>query len=708
MKKRCVITGLGLICGTGDNVDTCWRNICAGKTGIDFVRSVSTEDCVSHVGAEVRCESLPNPEYDRSVRLCLHAAQEAIQDSGLTPEALRNAGVILGSCVGGAASIDHFYTGLLEGREETGDILKMSASSIAANTAFVLGAEGETANIVNACAAGTMSVAYACDLIRLGRGQLFLAGGTDAFSSLAYAGFNALHALSAGPCSPLNHSDGITLGEGAGILVVEDYDHAVARGAKIYCEVAGWGVSSDAFHITAPHPQGEGQISALRRAMVNAGTQASNIGYINAHGTGTAKNDAAEFLSLHTLFDGATPSVSSTKSMTGHCLGAAGAVEAVLSVKALTEDTVPPTTGYAEADLTPLAEKAGNLDCVVNTARPKALENVMSNSFAFGGTNASIIFSKKPHPAPATGEADLCVTGIGALVADKGETLPLAPADFAARAVKLGFYRKLDRFSQMQLLSGIDALRDGGFVIDESNASMVGSTIGTADGPMAEITAFQKIVCEKGPAAGSAFSFPNTVYNAAGGHLSIFTGIKGFCATIANGAQAGLQSVCCACDQLRSGAVRTVLASGTDENSENITDLYRRLGNDAVPGEGSVTLLVEHAQDAAARNARIYAHILGYATCHEAVPYGQAAVSQALTDRALEQALANAGLTAVEQVFTAAEFAAQTGDARAAGATLALARACQAVAEGKCRTAAVLATGWTGCVSCVVIGRKEA
>ena len=240
MEKRCVITGLGLICAAGNDVDTCWQNICAGKTGIDEVKSVSTEGCVSHVGAEVHCEDLPAPEYDRSVRLCLHAAHEAVRDGRLTDSAVREAGVILGSCVGGAASIDHYYTGLLQGRTEEQDVLKMSASAIAANTAFALGANGETANIVNACAAGTMSVSYACDLIRLGRGEIFLAGGTDAFSSLAYAGFNALHALSAGPCSPLNHSNGISLGEGAGVLVVEEYEHAIRRGAKIYCEVAGW------------------------------------------------------------------------------------------------------------------------------------------------------------------------------------------------------------------------------------------------------------------------------------------------------------------------------------------------------------------------------------------------------------------------------------------------------------------------------------
>lgn len=661
MEKRCVITGLGLICAAGNDVDTCWQNICAGKTGIDEVKSVSTEGCVSHVGAEVHCEDLPAPEYDRSVRLCLHAAHEAVRDGRLTDSAVREAGVILGSCVGGAASIDHYYTGLLQGRTEEQDVLKMSASAIAANTAFALGANGETANIVNACAAGTMSVSYACDLIRLGRGEIFLAGGTDAFSSLAYAGFNALHALSAGPCSPLNHSNGISLGEGAGVLVVEEYEHAIRRGAKIYCEVAGWGVSSDAFHITAPQPQGEGQMAALHRAMVNAGTEAGDIGYINAHGTGTAKNDAAEFLSLHTLFEGAAPSVSSTKSMTGHCLGAAGAIEAVLSVKALTENTVLPTTGYAPEDLAPLAEKAGNLDCVVNVAHERELENVMSNSFAFGGTNASIIFSKKPHPAEQTGKRRICVTGIGELLSEADGTASvqreLTPEDFGARDVKLGFYRKLDRFSQIQLISGMRALADGNITIDESNENDIGIVVGTSDGPMTEIVGFQKAVVEGGTANGSAFSFPNTVYNAAGGYFSIFAGIKGYNVTVANSVQAGLQSICYAADVLHNGSENIMVASGTDENTDVDAELYGKLGLLAetkpyslekpgfVLGEGSVSLIVEKASSAEKRGAVKYAEVAGCAMAHHAVEFGTVSGSEDALAKAVEAACADAGIS---------------------------------------------------------------
>ena len=306
-KKRCVVTGLGLICGVGDNVKDCWDAVTLGHSGIDEVKSVDTSNCYAHKGAEVdKASSELSPEnYDRSSLLCIHAANEAFEDASIDASE-KNIGVILGSCVGGAASIDKYYTDEIKGdggKKE--DIFKMGASAIANNVSAHFGLEGITANIVNACAAGTMSIGYACDLIREGKGDVFIAGGSDSFSSLAFSGFHALHALD---------------------------ENAVERGAKIYCEILGSGVSSDAYHITAPRPDGEGQMSAIRRAVESSALTFDDIDYINAHGTGTAKNDEAEFLSLHTLFDGNDHlSVSSTKSMTGHCLGAAGSIEAVFS-----------------------------------------------------------------------------------------------------------------------------------------------------------------------------------------------------------------------------------------------------------------------------------------------------------------------------------------------------------------------------------------
>ncbi len=544
--RRVVVTGLGLVCALGENADKCWSAAVNGMTGIREVQSVNTDGCYANVGAEVAAASseLSGEDYDRSSLLCIKAAGEALADSDykVTEESSDRIGVIVGNCVGGAASIDKYFTDELKnGGGNKADILKMPAAAIANNVAKHFGLNGTTANIVNACAAGTISLSYAADLIRAGKADAFVAGGSDSFSSLAFAGFHALHALDENSCSPFNRSSGITLGEGAGVLIIESYEHAKARGAKIYCEVLGSGVSSDAHHITAPDPEGKGQMLAISRAIVNSGLTPNDIDYINAHGTGTAKNDEAEFLSLHTLFGGNDHlSVSSTKSMTGHCLGAAGSIEAVLTVKAVCENTVPPTIGYTEENIETLREKAGAIDFVPNIKRKKTINYAASNSFAFGGNNASIIFAKEPREIPnRTNKDRIFITGIGEMLGNP--RCEIASDDYKAHGIKMAFYRKLDRFSQLQLISGVRALADANITISENNEKDIGIIIGTADGPMTEIVGFQKNVIENGTANGSAFSFPNTVYNAAGGYFSIFAGIKGYNVTNANSIQAGLQ-----------------------------------------------------------------------------------------------------------------------------------------------------------------------
>lgn len=667
--RRIVVTGLGLICALGDGTDKCWSAASNGITGIREVQSVSTEGCYANKGAEVAesSEQLSGEDYDRSSLLCIKAAGEALADAGYTVTADNSdrIGVIVGNCVGGAASIDKYYTDEFKtGSAKPSDILRMPAAAIANNVAKHFGLNGATANIVNACAAGTMSLSYAADLIRAGKADAFVAGGSDSFSSLAFAGFHALHALAADACSPFNHSNGITLGEGAGILIVESYEHAKARGAKIYCEILGSGVSSDAHHITAPRPDGQGQMSAIRRAVKTSGLEFTDIDYINAHGTGTAKNDEAEFLSLHTLFDeNKHLSVSSTKSMTGHCLGAAGSIEAVLTVKSVCEDVVPPTIGYSDEDLAVLKEKAGDIDFVPNTKRGKPVNYAVSNSFAFGGNNASIVFAKKPHEIPDnTNSEKLYITGIGEVVGSteeegKGIRASITSDDYKEHGIKMAFYRKLDRFSQIQLISGMRALADGNITIDESNENDIGIVVGTSDGPMTEIVGFQKAVVEGGTANGSAFSFPNTVYNAAGGYFSIFAGIKGYNVTVANSVQAGLQSICYAADVLHNGSENIMVASGTDENTDVDAELYGKLGLLAetkpyslekpgfVLGEGSVSLIVEKASSAEKRGAAKYAEVAGCAMAHHAVEFGTVSGSEDALAKAVETACADAGIS---------------------------------------------------------------
>lgn len=649
--RRVVVTGLGLICALGDNTETCWNAAVNGVTGIREVRSVNTDNCYANVGAEVGAASseLSDEDLDRSSLLCIKATGEALADSGykVTPENSDRIGVIIGNCVGGAASIDKYFTDELKnGGGNKNDILKMPAAAIANNVANHFGLNGTTANIVNACAAGTLSLSYAADLIRAGKADAFAAGGSDSFSSLAFAGFHALHALDENSCSPFNRSSGITLGEGAGVLIIESYEHAKARGAKIYCEVLGSGVSSDAHHITAPDPEGKGQMLAINRAIANSGLTPNDIDYINAHGTGTAKNDEAEFLSLHTIFDANDHlSVSSTKSMTGHCLGAAGSIEAVLTVKAVCENTVPPTIGYTEENLETLKEKAGAIDFVPNTKREKVINYAASNSFAFGGNNASIVFAKEPREIPdRTNKDRIFVTGIGELIG-KGR-VEICSDDFKALGIKMAFYRKLDRFSQLQLISGMKALADAGITVSADNEKDIGIVVGTADGPMTEIVGFQKNVIENGTANGSAFSFPNTVYNAAGGYFSIFAGIKGYNVTNANSIQAGLQSLCYAADVIRNGDEKIMVATGTDENTDVTEYLYDKLGlfNGSL-GEGSVSLILENENSANERGAKKYAELVGWASAHKSVGFGTVKGSEDALKKAVDCALEMAGIT---------------------------------------------------------------
>lgn len=700
MDTRCVVTGLGLISAIGNNVDECWENALKGTEGIDHVKSVNPEGCYADWGAEVSCDTLEDTELakqvDRVSKLCLKASKEALEDSKIIIDETNagRVGVIMGSCVGGVVSVENYVVN----GEKTEDINRMTISSIANHVAEYAGAKGVITNVGNACAAGSISIAYACELIRAGVADAFIVGGADAFASVPYSGFLALHALSEKPCSPFNHSNGITLGEGCGAIIVESYEHAMKRNAKIYCDVLAAGISSDAHHITAPRPDGLGQMHAIRTAIANSGLKPEDIAYVNAHGTGTAKNDEAEFLSLHTIFDDTNDnlSVSSTKAMVGHCLGAAGAIEAVFAIKSLTENKIPPTIGYSEEDLAVLAEKAGKIDFMPNQMKEKEMDYVMSNSFAFGGSNASIIFSTKDQPAAETeNDEKIFITGLG-IVSPVGNGVEnyiekanagakpesesvrseVGKPDYEKFEVKMPFYRKLDKFSIMQVISGLEALADSGIEITEENAEDLGMIIGTGDGPITTVYEFQEQISREGNTAGSAFNFPNTVYNAAGGYLSIKTGMRGYNVTVTNGAQSGMSSVCYAFNELRQNHAKYMLATGTDENSDVMDKLYKQLGmvapasakaydgNGFVLADGSTTIAMETESFANAHGAKKYAEVLGYAMTHEPVAYGTLKGSDAGLQSAIEGALQMAGVVAsdIDAIFGFANGLAEVDD----------------------------------------------
>lgn len=689
-EKRCVITGLGMINAIGNTVDESWNNCINGVSGIKEVRSIDTGSCYSHMGAE----AAPNfdveagedaDKMDRVSLLCVKAANEAVADSGIIIDDSNadRVGVVMGSCVGGAVSIQKFFTDKEneEGSEDSADIIKMPIGVIANNVAKLVGAKGVVTNVGNACAASTISIEYACDLIRAGVGDAFIVGGADSFSALAFGGFTALHAIDTEPCSPYNKSKGITLGEGAGALVVESYEHAKARGAKIYCDVLGGGISSDAHHITAPRPDSEGQMNAMKRALANSNVKPQDIDYINGHATGTPLNDSTEIQAMQMIFgDNENTAVDSTKSMVGHCLGAAGAVEAIYTVKALTTNTVPPTIGYSDEDLVNLKEKAGKLDFMPNVKKEKNIEYAMTNNFAFGGNNASVIFSKHEHDIKPLENNKVYVTGFG-LVSPVGNSIEayieavknggvkagengllasVGTEDYKEHEIKLAFYRKLDKLSQTQVVSGRSCLKNSGVTVNDDNAVDIGMIIGTADGPSTEIISFHEGLIKNGLQAGSAFIFPNTVYNAAGGYLSINSGVKGVNVTLTNGMQSGLQSICYAYNVVRDGEEKMMMACGLDENTDTMKLLYDKLGyfskdgsakpygfngKEFVLGEGSTSMMLESEASADERGAVKYAEIAGYAMTHEPVCVGTLAGSDAALDKAIIKACENAGIS---------------------------------------------------------------
>lgn len=407
MNCRVVITGMGAITPIGNNVSEFFTNVKAGKCGIDFITSFPTEGFSAKVAAEVKDFDPKNymdfkeaKRMERFSQFAMAAAKEAIEDLGIDLDQVNRErfGVIVGSGIGGIDSIEKEEQKLLEkGPKRINPLfIPMIITNMAAgNIAIKYGAKGVCTNVVTACATGTHCIGEAFRSIKHGYSDLILAGGTESsITPLAIAGFTSLTALSTSE-DPSRASipfdkerNGFVMGEGAGILLLEEYEHAVARGAKIYAEVVGYGATSDAYHITSPAPNGEGAARAMISAMEEAGITPKEISYINAHGTSTPVNDKFETAAVKTAMgeEAYRIPISSTKSMIGHLLGAAGAVEAVACVKAITDSFVPATIGVTVKD------EECDLDYVPGTGREQKVAYAMSNSLGFGGHNATLIF----------------------------------------------------------------------------------------------------------------------------------------------------------------------------------------------------------------------------------------------------------------------------------------------------------------------------
>ncbi len=413
--KRVVITGMGIVSPVGTGVECAWKNILAGKSGVKKINLFEVDDLASQIAGIPEVGSEPgqyNPDavvepreqrkLDKYALYGIVAADEAIKDAGLENYAgdKTRVGVAVGSGIGGFNTIYDNCIELHEGgprRVSPFFIPKGIINMAAGNISIRYGFQGPNISVVTACATGAHSIGEAARMIKYGDADIMICGGTEgAVSRISLAGFSAMKALSTRNDNPAAASrpwdknrDGFIMAEGAGILVLEEYEHAVARGAKIYAEVAGYGMSADAYHITAPAPNGEGGMRAMQNALKDAGLLPTDVDYINAHGTSTGLGDVGELAAAQTLFAGADVCMSSTKSMTGHLLGAAGAVEAIFCVLAIRDGIVPPTINLDEPE-----DAVGEFDLVPHKAKQRKVDVALSNSFGFGGTNASIVLTK--------------------------------------------------------------------------------------------------------------------------------------------------------------------------------------------------------------------------------------------------------------------------------------------------------------------------
>ncbi len=408
MSRRVVVTGLGMITAIGHNACENWESLVAGRSGIGRISLFDPEGYESQVAGEVKdfdpakyMEKKEARRADRVTQLAFAATREAMAQSAYAPPAENDMAVILGTAIGGIGTLVAEYETLREkgpGRVSPFLMPMMLSDMTSGQLSIKLGAKGVNYCLVSACASGADSIGEAANIIRRGDSEVAVAGCTEAaVSPIVVAGFAAARALTTANAEPARSSrpfdlerDGFVLGEGAGVLVLEAEEHALARGAKILAELAGYGATSDAFHITQPGDNGEGAAKAMQRALADAGLAPDEIDYVNAHGTSTPMNDKLETVALKTVFGEYAYElpVSSTKSMMGHLLGAAGAVEAGICVLALQHGIIPPTANYNTPD------PDCDLDYVPNVARSASLEAVMTNSLGFGGHNSSLIFRR--------------------------------------------------------------------------------------------------------------------------------------------------------------------------------------------------------------------------------------------------------------------------------------------------------------------------
>jgi 3-oxoacyl-[acyl-carrier-protein] synthase II len=682
---RVVVSGVGAVTSQGPTADALWDGVKAGRVAIRPVRRLPMDGYMTTIGGEVLDEVTPAHEYrhpsgfrERVIDFALQASDEAFKAANISLEQVpaERWGVVIGTCNTGMLSGQEWYARTLAGQSPPPEmVLLVPPQAIAEAISAAFGIKGPVLSVDTACAASANAIGYAAELIRSGQADAVLTGGADALSDVLFAGFNSLESLSPEPAAPYSKDrQGLSLGEGSGMLVLVREDVAERVGAPVMAEILGYSLSADGYHPTAPHPEGQGAARAIKAALASAGVTPDEVKYVNSHGTGTPKNDPAETKATKlALGDAAAKvAVSSTKSMIGHLLGAAGAVEAIVTVKALQHQIAPPTANYTERDAD------CDLDYVPNVARPLEMDVALSNNFAFGGANASLVLGRGGlKRTPAAAETDrVVITGVSTLTSagcDPEEVWKAfaeqKPCTEFENGVRIGRVdldpgpfltprerRRMDRLGIFSVVASAMALRDAGLEMTDENRNRVGVILGTGVGPMESLERFTRPVIEEGAAGANPAVFPNTVYNAAVGQVAMALGTLGPASAVTAGHGAGASAIAYCYDLLKANQADAMVALAADTLTDTVIGGYRDLGVLAreepgadSPGgyalsEAGVALVLERESSARARGAPILGEVLGCATTSDAKGVGRYDPEGEGLERAMRLALDRAGL----------------------------------------------------------------
>ncbi|NBD25160.1 beta-ketoacyl-[acyl-carrier-protein] synthase family protein [Paenibacillus glycinis] len=673
-RARVAVTGMGILSALGDTFDEVLANMRKGRTGIGPVRRFPTARFHSEIGAELNRAIADGayftPEerekYDLCAQYAIVAADQALHDSGLKGNIGddRRIGAALGTCNGGILSLEAQWTVTALDETRTARYpFYQQGDDLAAH----LGLNGPVTTIHTACAASGNAIGYAYDMIRWGHADVMLAGGSDPLSHSVYAGFNVLRALNAVPASPFASRFGLSLGEGAAFVVLEPLERALRRGATIYAEICGYGLSNDAYHETAPDPEGRGIGTAVNMALRHAGTSADRIGYVNAHGTGTQANDQAEIKGLRLAFGERLNELplSSSKGYFGHTLGAAAAIEFTTSLYAIRHGLLPATLHFDEP-----RDGCEGLSIIANRMMEKRPEYILNNNSAFGGHNASIV--ARTHPAKASQDPNpaapryaprrrIGIVGIGSVlgggvgkgaISDRQAAAPASAKEkpgacaFSLKAFAPELYeRRMNRLCQFSIGAAKTAIADAGWPEGREAGRETGFVYGTSRGSTDSIGKFLHSVFENGPEFASSIHFPHTVINSVAGKTAEKLGLGGFSSSLSSGGTEGIVAAAYACGSIRSGVHERFLIAAGDEWSGLSAGIDRAKGLKASahhPLEGGICLALADMEAALRDGTPVKAELKGFGMAGGEFPF--TARSAEALGRSIREAASQAGL----------------------------------------------------------------